>query len=98
MPHAANEEFTLKSIARDESQAVRLVNSTLYDALKRGASDIHLESTPPGLAIKYRIDGVLVARRQLPGTELAEQAISRLKVLAELDIAERRVPQDGRFR
>src|SRR6185503_1763546 len=75
-----------------------LVDSTLYDALKTGASDIHLESTVSGLVIKYRIDGVLTPARPIPGIELAEQVISRIKVMSELDIAERRVPQDGRFK
>ena len=77
---------------------VRLVRSTLYDALKAGASDIHLETDPRGLTVKYRIDGVLSHVAQVPGTETAEQAVSRIKVMAELDIAERRVPQDGRFK
>ncbi len=73
------------------------MNSTLYDAHKSGASDIHFENTPHGLVIKYRIDGVLTTARQLPDASLAEQVISRVKVMAELDIGERRVPQDGRF-
>jgi general secretion pathway protein E len=77
---------------------VKLVSSTLYDALKAGASDVHLESTASGLTIKYRVDGVLTAAETMPGTELAEQVISRIKVMSELDIAERRVPQDGRFK
>jgi general secretion pathway protein E len=92
-----SEEISLRSIARDESQVVRLVNSTLYDAHKSGASDIHFENTPMGLVIKYRIDGVLGAARQLPDVSLAEQVISRIKVMAELDIGEKRIPQDGRF-
>jgi general secretion pathway protein E len=77
---------------------VKLVNSTLYDSLKQGASDIHLESVPGGLVIKYRVDGVLTRVGGVQGADLAEQAISRIKVMAELDIAERRVPQDGRFK
>ncbi|RIX83203.1 GspE/PulE family protein [Acidovorax cavernicola] len=92
-----SEEISLRSIARDESQVVRLVNSTLYDAHKSGASDIHFENTPMGLVIKYRVDGVLGAARQLPDVSLAEQVISRVKVMAELDIGEKRIPQDGRF-
>ncbi len=80
------------------SPAVRLVNSILYDALKAGASDIHVESTAGGLAVKYRVDGVLDHATGVNGVEVAEQVVSRLKVLAELDIAERRVPQDGSFR
>ncbi len=92
------QSLSLKSISEDASPIVRLVNSTLYDALKSGASDIHLESVGTGLHIKYRIDGVLVNVSQAPGAETAEQVISRVKVMAELDIAERRVPQDGRFK
>ena len=92
------ETLSLASVADSGSAAVRLVGSTLYDALRSGASDVHLESTPTGLAVKYRIDGVLDAITQVSGTTLAEQVVSRLKVLAELDIAERRVPQDGSFR
>ena len=95
--NAQGEEISLKSISEDTSPVVRLVRSTLYDALKSGASDIHLESTPAGLTIKYRIDGVLIAIGAVPGTETAEQAISRIKVMSELDISERRIPQDGRF-
>ena len=81
----------------DESPVVRLVNSTIHDALKLGASDIHVETTPQGLVIRLRVDGVLETVGEVGGRELAEQTVSRLKVLAELDIAERRVPQDGRL-
>ncbi|MDI1300975.1 MAG: GspE/PulE family protein [bacterium] len=91
------EEISLTSIAQDESQVVRLVNSTLYDAHKSGASDIHFENTPQGLVIKYRIDGVLSTSRHLPDVALTGQVISRIKVMAELDIGEKRIPQDGRF-
>jgi general secretion pathway protein E len=90
------EELSLKSISEDSSPVVRFVRSTLYDALKAGASDIHLESTMQGLRVKYRIDGVLNEVGGLNGVMQAEQAISRLKVMSELDIAERRIPQDGR--
>lgn len=90
------EELSLKSISEDSSPVVRFVRSTLYDALKAGASDIHLESTMQGLRVKYRIDGVLNEVGGLSGVMQAEQAISRLKVMSELDIAERRIPQDGR--
>ncbi|MHA6844617.1 GspE/PulE family protein [Ralstonia syzygii] len=92
------ETLSLSAIAEDGSPIVRIVNSTLYDALKAGASDIHIESVHQGLHIKYRIDGVLDTVSRLQGGETAEQVISRLKVLAELDISERRVPQDGRFK
>ncbi len=92
------ESLNYASLTESNSPAVKLVNSTLYDALKSGVSDIHFESTPNGMMTKYRIDGVLDQAAQVAGTALAEQAISRIKVLAELDIAERRVPQDGSFR
>jgi general secretion pathway protein E len=91
------EDLSLRQIGSDDSPAVRFVNSTLYDALKTGASDIHLEMDPAGLAVKFRIDGVLTAMRRVDSTELAAQSISRIKVMAQLDIAERRVPQDGRL-
>ena len=89
--------LSLASVAEATSPAVRLVSSTLYDALRSGASDVHLECMASGLCIKYRIDGVLDEIKQTPGKELAEQVISRIKVIANLDIAERRVPQDGSF-
>jgi general secretion pathway protein E len=92
------EEISIEAISGTDSAVIKLVSSTLYDALKSGASDIHLESTATGLMIKYRIDGVLVSMQSAGGTELAEQVISRIKVMSELDIAERRVPQDGRFK
>jgi general secretion pathway protein E len=90
--------LSFASVSESGSPAVKLVNSTLYDALKAGASDIHLESTATGIAVKYRVDGVLDHVTTVGGIELAEHIISRLKVLAELDIAERRIPQDGSFR
>jgi general secretion pathway protein E len=86
------------TISEDSSPVVRLVHSTVYDALKAGASDIHLESTASGLVVRYRVDGVLASIAAVAGVELAEQVISRIKVMSELDIAERRVPQDGRFK
>ncbi len=92
------EEISLQVISADASPVVKLVHSTLYDAVASGASDIHLENDAHGLTIKYRIDGVLNTIAQPPGREMAEQVISRIKVMAELDIAERRVPQDGRFK
>ena len=92
------EDLSLKSINEGTSQVVRLVHSTLYDAHKSQASDIHLEMTAGALSIKYRIDGVLSSIGVIQGADLAEQVISRIKVMSELDIAERRVPQDGRFK
>lgn len=92
------DELNIKRISEHASPVVKLVDSTLYDALKIGASDIHLETGADGLSIKYRVDGVLSVAARLSGIAQAEQILSRVKVLAELDIAERRVPQDGRFK
>lgn len=91
------EELSLLQIGADNSPAIRFVNSTLFDALRTGASDVHLESTPQGLAVKFRIDGVLSLQRHVDSADLAMQAISRIKVMSQLDIAEKRVPQDGRL-
>lgn len=92
------EELSLKTIHEGTSQVVRLVHSTLYDAHKSQASDIHLETAPGALSIKYRIDGVLTTVGVMKGMDLGEQVISRIKVMSDLDIAERRIPQDGRFK
>jgi general secretion pathway protein E len=91
-------DLSIRSISEDTSPVVKLVHSTVYDALKASASDIHLESSPSGLLIRLRIDGVLGTVGSLAGSELAEQVISRVKIMSELDIAERRIPQDGRFK
>jgi general secretion pathway protein E len=91
-------ELSLADISADESPVVRFVNSTLYDALKARASDIHLESGARGLAVKYRLDGVMQAITRPDGREFADRVISRIKVLADLDISERRIPQDGRLK
>ncbi len=92
------EDLSFKTIREDTSQIVKLVHSTLYDALKLEASDIHLESNAGGLVIKYRVDGVLTTAGSMAGPELAEQVMSRIKVMSDLDISERRIPQDGRFK
>ena len=92
------DNLSLASISQDSSPIVKLVHSTLYDALRAGASDVHLETLANGLVVRYRIDGVLVQMASVTGGEVSEQVISRIKVMAELDISERRVPQDGRFK
>jgi general secretion pathway protein E len=93
----AAEELSLARIGADTSVVVQFVNSTLYDALKAGASDIHLESDAGGLNVKFRLDGVLNMMGHMDGVAAAEQILSRIKVMAELDISERRIPQDGRL-
>ena len=91
-------QLSMASIESTSNPTVRLLDSTLYDALKLGASDIHFEVQQKTLQIKYRMDGVLQAIKRVESAETALQVISRIKVLADLDIAERRTPQDGRFR
>jgi len=92
------QDISLLRIREQDSPVVKLVDSTLYDALKLQASDIHLECDSHSMAVKYRIDGLLVPVTQVQGLDVADQVISRIKVMANLDIAERRVPQDGRFK
>jgi len=92
------EQISFLTLGDDSGPIVKLVNSSLFDAMKAGATDIHFETHPGGLEVKYRIDGILIRAASFAGAETAEQVISRIKVMAELDIAERRVPQDGRFR
>ncbi len=96
--HENIEDLSLKAISDETSDVVRLVRSTLRDALKNGASDIHLETVASGLVIKFRIDGILSQVKTVTDTQQAEQALARVKVLSELDVTERRVPQDGRFK
>ena len=82
----------------DISPIIRLVDTTIFTALQRRASDIHIETLDDSVMIKYRIDGVLQQAMQPIAKEHHSTIISRIKVMSELDIAERRVPQDGRFR
>ena len=92
------EEIGLASLSVEPNPAVRLLGSTLFDGFRSTASDVHIESTPRGARIQYRLDGVLAPGGSIDGRELAEQVISRIKVLGQLDVGERRLPQDGRFR
>ena len=91
-------ELSLAAIEKSSSPIVRLVDSTLFDALMLGASDIHFEVQGHNLHIRYRLDGVLQSIRQIENFDAVHQVVSRIKVLADLDISERRTPQDGRFR
>jgi len=99
------EEETEETISGDRltrdttvSPVVRLVETVIFTALERRASDIHIEARDSEVAVKYRIDGVLQHAMQPIAKEWHSTVISRIKVLSDLDIAERRVPQDGRFR
>src|SRR5437868_9248294 len=82
----------------DMSPIIRLVDTTIFTALQRRASDIHIETRDDSVYIKFRIDGVLTNAMPPIGKEHHSTIISRIKVMSELDISERRVPQDGRFR
>lgn len=81
----------------NQPPVVRFVNLLIRDAFQSGASDVHLEATRTGLTTRYRLDGVLITAND-PPPELQHAVVSRIKLLAELDIAERRRPQDGRIR
>ena len=81
----------------DEAPVVRFVQATLHDAIRAGASDIHFETYRGSSRVRFRVDGVLREESQ-PPVEMGPRLASRLKVMAELDIAERRIPQDGRLR
>ncbi len=83
---------------KDEAPIIRLVDTTIFNALQRRASDIHMETTATGFQIKYRIDGSLYTAAEPIDKRFASPIISRIKVMSELDIAEKRKPQDGRFK
>ncbi len=83
--------------ASAESPVIRFVNYVIFDAIKQGASDIHIEPKEKALKVRYRIDGILFESMNPPYT-MAPAIVSRLKIMANLDISERRLPQDGRIR
>jgi type II secretory ATPase GspE/PulE/Tfp pilus assembly ATPase PilB-like protein len=93
-----DEVLSIDKIQADASPLVKLVDSAIFDALTRRASDIHIETRDAEVVIKYRIDGVLQPAMKPIAKEHHSALISRIKVMSELDIAEKRVPQDGRFR
>lgn len=95
-----DENISIERLTADEdmSPIIRLVDTAIFTALQRRASDIHIETRDDSVAIKYRIDGVLQPAMSPIAREHHSTIISRIKVMSELDIAERRVPQDGRFR
>ncbi len=95
---AGEDSLTVERLTSDISPIIRLVNSTVYTALQRRASDIHIETQDDGVHIKYRVDGVLQPAMPALAKQFHSPIISRIKVMAELDIAEKRVPQDGRFK
>jgi type IV pilus assembly protein PilB len=92
------EVLSLEKIAKDQSPVVKLVDTMLLNALQKRASDIHIEPGGHAVQVKYRIDGILYPAMEALDNKFHAPLISRLKVMSELDIAERRVPQDGRFK
>lgn len=90
--------LSMEKVSAEDSPIVRLVDSTILDALNKKASDIHIESSEQGVIIRYRIDGMLHRITEPLNLHYQSPIISRIKVMSELDISEKRVPQDGRFK
>jgi type IV pilus assembly protein PilB len=96
---AGEDSLTVERLtAGDMNPVIRLVDSTIYTAIQRRASDIHIETGDDAVYVKYRIDGVLQPAMRPIARQFHSSVISRIKVMAELDIAEKRIPQDGRFK
>ena len=96
---SGDENLTIERLtAESDSPVIKLVDTTIFTALNRRASDIHIETRDDAVVIKYRIDGVLQQAMSPIAREHHSTILSRIKVMSELDISERRVPQDGRFR
>ena len=92
------EVLSLDTITSDQSPIIKLVDSTLFNAIQRRASDIHFETGESEVLIKYRIDGALYQAMDAIDKRHHQTIISRIKVMSELDISEKRIPQDGRFK
>jgi type IV pilus assembly protein PilB len=92
------EVLSLGSITQDQSPIIKLVDSTIFNAIQRRASDVHIETGDHQVIIKYRIDGALYQAMDAIDKRHHQTIISRIKVMSELDISEKRVPQDGRFK
>jgi len=92
------DNLTVERLTSDISPVIRLVDSMIYTALQRRASDIHIETQDDAVSVKYRIDGTLQSAMRPVDKRFHGAILSRVKVMAELDIAEKRVPQDGRFK
>jgi type IV pilus assembly protein PilB len=92
------ENLTVDKLTSDASPVIRLVDSMIFTALQRRASDVHIETQDDAVHVKYRIDGVLQQAMRPIDKRFHSTLISRVKVMAELDIAEKRIPQDGRFK
>ena len=94
----SSEDLTVERLTSDHSPIIRMVDAMVFTAIQRRASDIHIETQDDAVVVKYRIDGVMQPASRPIAKASHSAIISRIKVMAELDIAEKRVPQDGRFR
>lgn len=92
------EVISVEKLADQDGSIIKLVNSIIFTAVQKRASDVHIESREEGVIIKYRIDGVLGEAMEAIDKKFQLPIISRIKVMSDLDISERRIPQDGRFR
>jgi type IV pilus assembly protein PilB len=92
------DNLTVERLTSDTSPIIRLVDSTVFTAIQRRASDVHIETADDAVHVKYRIDGVLQPAMRPIDKRFHSAIVSRVKVMAELDIAEKRIPQDGRFK
>jgi len=90
--------LNIEKVSAEESPVVRLVDSTILDAINKRASDIHIETSETGVIIRYRIDGMLYQATEPLDIQYKSSIVSRIKVMSELDISENRIPQDGRFK
>src|SRR5579872_5258098 len=93
-----DDQLSVEKLTTDTSPVIRLVDTTVFTAIQRRASDIHIETGDDAVHVKYRIDGVLQPAMRPIDKRFHSTIISRVKVMAELDIAEKRIPQDGRFK
>jgi len=97
-PNSLLHSISVDSIAKTDNPVLKLLDATLFDAFRAEASDLHFENTDGGMRIRQRLDGVMRMVGPVSSPDWAKQIVSRLKVLAELDIGETRLPQDGSFK
>ncbi len=90
--------LSIDAVAKETSPIVKLIDTVIFNALQKRVSDIHIETRDDSVVIKYRVDGVLYQAMDKIDKQYHNEIISRIKVMAELDIAEKRIPQDGRFK
>ncbi|GAI78450.1 unnamed protein product, partial [marine sediment metagenome] len=92
------DSISVEKLADQDGSIIKLINSIIFTAVQKRASDVHIESREDGLTIKFRIDGILSEAMEPIDKRFQSPIISRIKVMSDLDISERRIPQDGKFR